>query len=229
MTIQQVIDRLNTERFKVSLGQLRGTLVFAGFLILIYAVERLTATLLGFPNERLMLETLNMEQKRLLVLTIGPFVHRGVSHITENLVFLLIFGGYIEWQLGWRKLYVYCAATGYGASWILLLITGGAGAVGASSITNGLIAVAGIVGFVRVVEELLNVNSGVDILQGVSHVFPFVIGLGFAVSTIQAATMAPTNATEAIHAIGALLGIIAATYYPLTRLVTTSVFSEVLS
>lgn len=166
---------------------------------------------------------------RLLVLTIGPFVHRGVSHITENLVFLLIFGGYIEWQAGWKKLYLYCAATGDGASWILLLIIGGAGAVGASSITNGLKAVTGIGGFVRVVEELLNVNSGTDILRGVSHVFPFVIELGFAASTIQAATMSPTDATQAIHAIGALLGIIAAMYYPLTRLVTSGVFSEVLS
>lgn len=147
-----------------------------------------------------MLEMLSVEQKRLLVLTIGPFVHRGVSHIAENLVFLLIFGGYIEWQVGWRKLYLYCAATGYGASWILLVIIGGAGAVGASSITNGLEAVAGIVGFVRVVEELRNVNSGADILRGVSHVIPFVIGLGFAASTIQAATMSPTDATQAIHA-----------------------------
>lgn len=215
--------------YKESLGQLRGVLGFAGFLILIYAVERLTATLLGFPNERLMLEMLNLEQKRLLVLTIGPFVHRGVSHMAENLVFLLIFGGYIEWQVGWRKLYLYCAATGYGASWILLLIIGGAGAVGASSITNGLEAVAGIVGFVRVVEELLNVTSGADILRGVSHVFPFVIGLGFAASTIQAATISPTDATQAIHAIGALLGIITAMYYPWTRLVTSGLFSEVLS
>lgn len=229
MTIQQAIGRLNTGRYRESLGQLKGVLVFAGLLILIYAIERLTATLLGFPNERLMLEMLNKEQKRLLVFTIGPFVHRGVSHIAENLVFLLIFGGYIEWQLGWRKLYLYCAATGYGASWILLLIIGGAGAVGASSITNGLVAVAGIVGFVRIVEELLNVNSGVEILQSVSHVLPLVVGLGFTVSTIQAATMLPTDATEAIHAIGALLGIICAMYYPLTRLVTTGVISEVLS
>lgn len=203
---------------KQSLGQLRGVLGFAAFLILIYAVERLVATLLGFPNERLMLEMLSVEQKRLLLLTIGPLVHRGVSHIAENLVFLLIFGGYIEWQLGWKKLYLYCAATGYGASWILLLIIGGAGAVGASSITNGLEAVAGIVGFVRVVEELLNVNSGMDILRGVAHVLPFVIGLGFAASTINAATTPPTDATQAIHGIGTLLGIFAATYYPLTRL-----------
>lgn len=215
--------------YKKSLRQLRGVLGFAGFLIVIYAVERLAATLLGFPNERLMLEMLSVEQKRLLVFTIGPFVHRGVSHIAENLVFLLIFGGYIEWQVGWRKLYLYCAATGYGASWILLLIIGGAGAVGASSITNGLEAVAGIVGFVRVVEELLSVDSGADILRCVSHVFPFVIGLGFAASAIQAATMSPTDATQAIHAIGALLGIIAATYYPLARLVTDGVVTEVLS
>ncbi len=167
-----------------------------------------------------MLEMLNVEQKRLLVLTIGPFVHRGVSHIAENLVFLLIFGGYIEWQVGWRKLYLYCVVTGYGASWILLLTIGGVGAVGASSITSGLEAVAGIVGFVRVVEELLSVNSGVKILRGVAHVFPFVIGLGFAASTIQATTVSPTGPTQAIHAIGALLGITAAAYYPLTRLVT---------
>lgn len=215
--------------YKKSLGQLRGVLGFAGFLILIYALERLAATLLGFPNERLMFEMLSVEQKRLLVLTIGPFVHRGATHIAENLVFLLIFGGYIEWQVGWRKLYLYCAATGYGASWILLLITGGAGAVGASSITNGLEAVAGIVGFVRVVEGLLSVNSGAEILRGVAHVFPFVIGLGFAASTIQAATGSPTDPTQAIHAIGALLGIIAAAYYPLTRLVTDGVLTEVLS
>ena len=211
--------------YNESLGQFRGVLGFAGFLILMYAVERLAATLLGFPNERMMLEMLNVEQKRLLVLTIGPFVHRGVSHIAENLIFLLIFGGYIEWQVGWRKLYLYCAVTGYGASWILLLIIGGAGSVGASSITNGLEAVAGIVGFVRVIEELLCVNSGVDILRGVAHVFPFVIGLGFAASTIQAATTPPTDATQAIHGIGALLGIIAATYYLLTRLVTDGVLS----
>lgn len=215
--------------YKKSLGQLRGVLGFTGFLILIYAVERLAATLLGFPNERLMLEMLSVEQKRLLVFTIGPFVHRGISHIAENLVFLLIFGGYIEWQVGWKKLYLYCAATGYGASWILLLITGGAGAVGASSITNGLEAVAGIVGFVRVVEELLSVNSGVEILRGVAHVFPFVIGLGFAALTIQAATTSPTDGTQAIHAIGALLGIIAAASYPFTRLVTDGVLTEVLS
>lgn len=212
--------------YKEKLGKPKGVLGFAGFLILFYAIERLTATLLGFPNERLMLEMLNMGQKRLLVLTIGPFVHRGVSHIAENLVFLLFFGGYVEWHIGWKKLYHYCAFTGFGASWILLLFSGSAGALGASSITNGLVAVTGIVGSVRVVEELLNMNSEADILRIVFHVVPFVIGFGLAASTIQAATMSLTDPTQAIHAFGALLGIMAATHYLLTRLDTSGVPSK---
>lgn len=84
---------------------------------------------------------------------------------------------------------------GRGASWILLVITGGAGAVGVSSIANGLEAVAGIVGLMRVTEEPRNVSLGIDVLRDASHVIPSVTGLGFAALTVQATTISPADAT----------------------------------
>lgn len=193
--------------YKNILRQLRGTIRFAVILILLYSIEQIFATLLGFSNGRLMLETLGFSQKRVIVLTVGPFIHRGISHIAENLVYLLIFGGYVEWQVGRRKLYIYCATTGYVASWLLVFITGGVGAVGASSITYGLMSVSGVLGFLRLVDGISNLTSGANNIRFIGHTAPFVMGFGFTIQAILASITAPTGGTEAIHSIGAIIGI----------------------
>jgi hypothetical protein len=95
--------------------------------------------------------------------------------------------------VGWKKLYFYCATTGYGASWLLLFITGGVGAVGASSITYGLISVSGVLGFKQLVDGISNLTSEANNFRFIGHTIPFVMGLGFTVQAIQASITPPTG------------------------------------
>jgi membrane associated rhomboid family serine protease len=183
----------------------RGAITLSVVLILIYLLERGVAALLGFPDEIVMLSTLVVEQKRLLAAIVGPLLHRGVPHISQNLLFLLLFGGYVEWVVGWRRLYAYSAVTGYVSTW-LLLFAGNAGAVGASSITNGLQAIAGFVGLVRFIKGMSTTEDFTDLLITVLNVIPLFFGLLFAYDSIRIGMMSSTGGTQAIHALAAVVG-----------------------
>jgi membrane associated rhomboid family serine protease len=197
-------------------AKLRGVATLSVCLTFIYVLERALAAVLGFPDAEAMLSILTVEQKQLLAATVGPFLHQGISHISENLVFLLLFGGYVEWEVGRRRLYTYSVVIGYLSTW-LLLFAGGA-AVGASSITNGLQAITGFIGLVRLVEGLRPTETFRDLLHTALYVIPFVFGLGFAYNSIMSGVSNSTGGTQAIHALAAVVGGFLGVLYVLEQL-----------
>lgn len=180
-----------------------GTLII--ILTLVFGVEVLLAAFFGFPNVRAMLDSLALQEKRVLVALMGPLVHQGWGHLVENLVFLIVFGSYVEWQLGSWDFYVSAAGTGYLASWLLLSL-GGAGAVGASSVTHGLEALAGFLGLIRLGENLPGVESIPEFLGATLHILPFVFGFGFIYREIEVWLISPNDPTLWIHVLGAFVG-----------------------
>lgn len=178
----------------------------------VFTVELTLAILLGFPDARTMLSALSRSEKRVLVLAAGPMLHQGVSHLVENLVFLVLFGGFVEWHLGWRRLVGYSAAIGYIATWVIL-VTGSVGAVGASSITNGLEAITGFVAVIGLINGLLRDQGLSSVLKTSTFSIPLVIGFGFAAKAIRAGLSSSIGATEAIHALGALVGTLIGVVY----------------
>lgn len=192
--------------------RIRGVLLLTVFLSAVFTVEFLLATMLGFPDTRTMLSVLSKSEKLVLVSVAGPLLHQDTSHLVQNLVFLVVFGGFVEWHLGWRRLIGYSAAIGYVATWAILM-TGSVGAVGASSVTNGLEAVTGFVAFVGMKNGLLRDQDLSGVLKTSSFSIPLVIGFGFATEAVWNALESSIDATEAIHALGALVGVLIGVVY----------------
>ena len=178
----------------------------------IYGLEVIIAAVLGFPNVRTMLTMLSFNEKRLVAFTIGPLIHQGNMHLLGNVVSLMVFGSYVEWHIGWRRFLIISAIVGYGATW-LLLMTEIVGAVGASSITHGLESITVFVGVVRFSEEFLSIQDMTDIFRPIAHTIPVIIGFHFAVEALRAGMNVSINATVAIHALGALVGLVIGSWY----------------
>lgn len=193
-------SKLNTiHRFR---GVICLTLMFSA----VFALERVLAIALGFSDTRMMLSALTVTEKRVVAFIAGPTLHQGNSHLFENLVYLIVFGGYVEWHLGWRRLVGYSAVIGYSATW-LVLATGSVGAVGASSVTHGLESITGFVGVVGLRNGLLRSQDISDVLKTAAFSIPVVMGFGFAGIAIQTGLASSIDATDAIHAFGALVGL----------------------
>lgn len=128
-------------RFLHSVRELRneiiGTITLIAFLVAIFQVEVLTATAFEYASSRALLNSLPREAKTLIAATIGPFIHRGPRHLTDNLGVLLVAGAYLEYQYNRRFLYIFYPTVGYLAAWVPLLM-GSVGSVGASGVTFGL-------------------------------------------------------------------------------------------
>lgn len=154
-----------------------------------------------------MFSALSLSEKWILVAVAGPFVHRGIEHLLENLVFLLLFGRYIELNTGKNRVYKLVFLIGYPSSWTSLILIDGAGAVGASSVIEGMKMVTGAIALVALGSELHLFEKVVELPRTLIHVFPLVFGIGLGWKTI--ATLTPSSGvTEIIHAIGAFYGIV---------------------
>ena len=192
-------------RVRDGMWRLRGVISLSFTLTLIYGIDLLVANLLGFSSVAAMQASLSLVEKRAVVAIAGPLLHQGVGHLLNNLVFLLLFGGYVEWQLGLREFYGVAGTIGYLASWLLLSL-GGAGAVGASSVTHGLETLTGLLGMVRLGEELPGVETTPGLLRATVHVPAFLFGLGFTYFEIREWLASPEDGTLVIHVLGSIVG-----------------------
>jgi len=114
-----------------------GTITLIVFLVAIFQAEVLTATAFEYTSSRTLLNSFPREAKIFIAATIGPFIHQGPRHLTDNLGVLLVAGAYLEYQYNRRFLYLFYPLVGYLAAWVPLLM-GSAGSVGASGVTFGL-------------------------------------------------------------------------------------------
>ncbi|NLV08055.1 rhomboid family intramembrane serine protease [Haloarcula rubripromontorii] len=114
-----------------------GTITLIAFLVAIFQAEILTATAFEYTSSRALLNSVPRDAKIIIAATIGPFIHQGPRHLTDNLGVLLVAGAYLEYQYNRRFLYLFYPLVGYLAAWVPLLM-GSVGSVGASGVTFGL-------------------------------------------------------------------------------------------
>lgn len=118
-------------------NQVITTITLLTLLVAIFQAEVLTANALEYSTSRALLESLSREAKIFLAATIGPFIHQGPRHLTDNLGVLLVAGAYLEYQYDRGRLYTFYLGVGYLAAWAPLAM-GSVGSVGASGVTFGL-------------------------------------------------------------------------------------------
>jgi len=118
-------------------NQVIGTITLTALLVAIFQAEVLVATALNYPSSQALFASFSREVKMLIAATIGPFIHQGPRHLTDNLGVLIVAGAYLEYQYDRRFLYTFYPAVGYLAAWAPLAM-GSVGSVGASGVTFGL-------------------------------------------------------------------------------------------
>lgn len=118
-------------------NQVIATITLLSLLVAIFQAEVLIANALEYSTSRALLESLSREAKIFLAATIGPFIHQGPRHLTDNLGVLLVAGAYLEYQYDRGRLYTFYLGVGYFAAWAPLAM-GSVGSVGASGVTFGL-------------------------------------------------------------------------------------------
>ncbi|QLH83798.1 rhomboid family intramembrane serine protease [Halosimplex pelagicum] len=114
-----------------------GTITLIAFLVAIFQAEVLTATAFEYTSSRALLNSFPRDAKIFIAATIGPFIHQGPRHLTDNLGVLLVAGIYLEYQYNRRFIYIFYLIVGYLAAWVPLLM-GSVGSVGANGVTFGL-------------------------------------------------------------------------------------------
>jgi membrane associated rhomboid family serine protease len=123
-----------TGRFR---SRVIGTFSLTLLLVTVFQVEVLGAHFFGYSSAQALLGSFSRQVKIVIVATIGPFIHQGPQHLTDNLGVLIVAGFYLEYQYNRRYLYLFYIATGYTAAWIPIAL-GSVGSVGASGVTFGL-------------------------------------------------------------------------------------------
>jgi membrane associated rhomboid family serine protease len=110
------------------------------------------------------------EKFRLVQLLTGPFLHDGIVHLLGNMLFLWVFGRYVEDRLGpWRFLAVYMACSVAGD--VDYLLTGAKEpVVGASG------AISGLMGFVLVAAPWLEARVVMNIGFYVTRPYELAVG-----------------------------------------------------
>lgn len=114
-----------------------GTITLTTLLVAIFQAEVIAANFSDYSSSRALLDSFTREVKLLTAATIGPFIHQGPRHLTNNLGVLIIAGAYLEYQYDRSFLYIFYIAVGYLAAWAPLAM-GSVGSVGASGVTFGL-------------------------------------------------------------------------------------------
>ena len=118
-------------------NQIIGTITLTALLVAIFQAEVLVATALNYSSSQALFASFSREVKMLIAATIGPLIHQGPRHLTDNLGVLIISGAYLEYQYDRSFLYTFYPAVGYPAAWVPLAM-GSVGSVGASGVTFGL-------------------------------------------------------------------------------------------
>lgn len=180
-----------------------GTLSLIALLVLIFQVELILATELGYQSVKAMLSVLPVDIKKATAFLFGPFLHRGASHLVKNLGVLLVFGSYLEWMHKRKTLYVFFVTVGYLAAWPPILL-GAAGAVGASGVTFGLVGWAAIYAMSRIIHLVIDGSP-----FALAHLIMVFYAFGFIRSEVlEFLTVGLSDAGVLTHVFGIFLGLV---------------------
>ncbi|WP_247729190.1 rhomboid family intramembrane serine protease [Halovivax limisalsi] len=182
-------------------NQVIATLTLLSLLVAIFQAEVFVANALEFSTSRALLESLSREAKIFLAATIGPFIHQGPRHLTDNLGVLLVAGAYLEYQYDRSRLYIFYLGVGYVAAWAPLAM-GSVGSVGASGVTFGLTSWL----LVHSISRLLEMGYGGAIDLRTFHSAAVFFGL---VKTQEAVAILSRmdGADDVTHFFGAFIGL----------------------
>lgn len=178
-----------------------GTISLTFLLFVIFQVEVLGSHFSGYSSSHALLDSFSREVKMLIAATIGPFIHQGPRHLTDNLGVLIVAGSYIEYQYDRRYLYTFYIVTGYTAAWIPLAM-GSVGSVGASGVTFGLTTWLLVHSISRVFEMAYAGTLDLRVLHSAGVIFGLVKARE-AVSIIGIMD----GADDVTHFFGALIGL----------------------
>lgn len=187
------------------IGQrLLGTLSLVAILLIVFQVEILASTALGYASVRELFAAPSILTKKFIAVVLGPFLHRGDSHLIGNLGVLLILGAYLEWTHGRKVIYAFYLSIGYVAAWVPVLL-GSVGALGASGVTYGLGGLALVFGSYR---GLKLAYRGLP-TRAIAHLLVAMYGFVSVCSALSQLLLdGVANAGVVTHAFGAFLGAI---------------------
>jgi membrane associated rhomboid family serine protease len=137
----------------------------------------------------------------LITATIGPFIHQGPRHLTDNLGVLIVAGAYLEYQYDRGLLYIFYPAVGYLAAWAPLALSF-VGSVGASGVTFGLTTWLLVHSISRVLE--MGYDGVLDLR--ILHFAAIIFGLVKAQKAVAILAMMD-GADDVTHFVGAFLGL----------------------
>lgn len=72
-----------------------GTITLTTLLVAIFQAEVIAANFSDYSSSQALLDSFTREVKLLTAATIGPFIHQGPRHLTDNLGVLIIAGVYL--------------------------------------------------------------------------------------------------------------------------------------
>jgi membrane associated rhomboid family serine protease len=182
-------------------NQVIGTITLTAVLAAIFQAEVITANALEYSTSRALLTSLSREAKIFLAATLGPFIHQGPRHLTDNLGVLLVAGAYLEYQYDRSFLYTFYLGVGYLAGWAPLAM-GSVGSVGASGVTFGLTSWLLVHSISRVLE--MGYNGVLDLR--ILHFAPVIFGLVKAQEAV-AILGVMDGADDVTHFLGAFIGL----------------------
>ncbi|WP_160113964.1 rhomboid family intramembrane serine protease [Halobellus limi] len=183
-------------------NQVIGTITLTALLVAIFQAEMIAANALDYSTSRALLTSLSREAKIFLAATIGPFIHQGPRHLTDNLGVLLVAGTYLEYQYDRSFLYTFYLGVGYLAAWAPLAI-GSVGSVGASGATFGLTSWL----LVHSISRLLEVGYDRVLDLRTLHAAAVFFGLVKARETVVILGMV-SGADDVTHFLGAFIGLL---------------------
>jgi len=182
-------------------NQVIGTITLTALLVAIFQAEVLVATALNYPSSQALFASFPREVKILITATIGPFIHQGPRHLTDNLGVLIVAGAYLEYQYDRGLLYTFYPAVGYLAAWAPLAMSS-VGSVGASGVTFGLTTWLLVHSISRVLE--MGYDGVLDLR--ILHFAAVILGLVKAQKAVAIVWMMD-GADDVTHFVGALLGL----------------------
>ena len=182
-------------------NQVIGTITLTALLVAIFQAEVLVATALNYSSSQALFASFPIEVQMLITATIGPFIHQGPRHLTDNLGVLIVAGAYLEYQYDRGLLYIFYPAVGYLAAWAPLAMSF-VGSVGASGVTFGLTTWLLVHSISRVLE--MGYDGVLDLR--ILHFAAIIFGLVKAQKAVAILAM-KDGADDVTHIVGAFLGL----------------------
>lgn len=153
---------------------------------------------------------------------LAPWAHDGWSHIDQNLVMLVIFGGLVEWWVERWEFRVVSIGTAYFTLFGAVTLGLSGWSQGASGMTNVYVAFVGMVIASEFLHRFSDAVSLRDWVVVLGYFFGMMLFAGKAVVTgarLVGAVAPPENTTVGAHALGLVFGVL---WFTAHRLVVES-------